>query len=99
MDYVLEATKPAVLAKAAGLKGRIENVEPVLQSVSGEQFYNTSPLDFRRLLDDPPNIADNLRACIAAFSSGVQEVITKFDRRARPPRPRRTRSGCSRRTP
>ena len=71
LDCVLEATKPAVLAKAAGLKGRIENVEPVLQSVSGEQFYNSSPLDFRRLLDDPPNIADNLRAYIAAFSSGA----------------------------
>src|SRR6476469_7735512 len=64
LDCVLEPTKPAVLVRHAELSGRIENLEPVLQAVSGEQFFNTSPLDFRRLLDDPPNIADDLRAYI-----------------------------------
>lgn len=79
LDCVLEATKPAVLDKHKGIAGRIDNVEPVLQAVSGEQFYNTSPLDFRRLLDDPTNIADNLRAYIGGFSSGARDVIEKFD--------------------
>jgi type I restriction enzyme M protein len=46
--------------------------------VSGEQFFNTSPLDFRRLLDDPGQLAGNLRAYIAAFSSGAREVLEKF---------------------
>jgi type I restriction enzyme M protein len=49
LDCVLEPTKAAVLERATGLKGRVENVEPVLCAVSGEQFYNTSPLDFGRL--------------------------------------------------
>src|SRR5437899_10233335 len=52
LDCVLEPTKFAVLERAKGLKGKVENVGPVLRSVSGEQFYNTSKLDFRRLLDD-----------------------------------------------
>jgi type I restriction enzyme M protein len=67
-----------VLARAAGLKGRVENVEPVLCSVSGEQFYNTSPLDFPRLLDDPANVAGNLRSYIAGFSPASRDVIEKF---------------------
>ena len=53
LDCVLEPTKAKVLERFEQLKGRVENVEPVLQAVAGEQFYNTSPLDFRRLLDDP----------------------------------------------
>jgi nucleotide-binding universal stress UspA family protein len=36
LDCVLEPTKAAVLERAAGLKGRVENVEPVLCAVSGE---------------------------------------------------------------
>jgi type I restriction enzyme M protein len=80
LDCVLDPTKAAVLARFQALKGSgIENVEPVLCAVSGEQFYNTSPLDFRRLLDDPNNLAQQLQAYIAAFSPGAREVLEKFD--------------------
>jgi type I restriction enzyme M protein len=78
IDCVLEPTKADVLARAATLKGRVENVAPVLESVAGEQFYNTSPLDFRRLLDDPANVAGNLRSYIAGFSPAARDVIEKF---------------------
>src|SRR3954454_12276118 len=56
LDCVLEPTKHAVLEKHKQLAGKIDNVEPVLQAVSGEQFYNTSPLSFQKLLDDPNTI-------------------------------------------
>src|SRR3954468_17742972 len=56
LDCVLEPTKQAVLDKHKQLAGRMENVEPVLQAVAGEQFYNTSPLTFTKLLDDPDAI-------------------------------------------
>ncbi len=79
LDCVLEPTKEAVLDRAQKLKGRIENVEPVLENVAGERFFNTSPLDFRKLLNDPGQLAGNLRAYIAAFSPGAREVIDKFD--------------------
>ena len=79
LDCVLEPTKEAVLARAAKLRGQVDNVEPVLCAVAGQRFYNTSPLDFPRLLDDPAQVAGNLRAYIAGFSSGAREVLDKFD--------------------
>ncbi len=79
LDCVLEPTKPAVLARSAKLRGQVDNVEPVLCAVAGEGFYNTSPLDFPRLLADPSQVAGNLRAYIAGFSSGAREVLDKFD--------------------
>ena len=50
----------------------------MLCAVSGVQFYNVSPLDFRRLLDDPANVAGNLRSYIAGFSPAVRDVVDKF---------------------
>jgi type I restriction enzyme M protein len=79
LDCVLESSKDSVLERAKSLKGKVENVEPVLRSVAGQQFYNTSPLDFRRLLDDPNHIADNLRAYIGGFSDAARDIIEKFD--------------------
>jgi type I restriction enzyme M protein len=79
LDCVLEPTKEEVLKRAKSLKGRVENVEPVLRAVAGQQFYNTSPLDFRRLLDDPNHIADNLRSYIGGFSDAARDVVEKFD--------------------
>jgi type I restriction enzyme M protein len=79
LDCVLEPTKGAVLARADALRGSgIENVEPVLCAVSGEQFYNTSKLDLPKLLDDPANIEANLYAYIQGFSPGAREVLDRF---------------------
>jgi type I restriction enzyme M protein len=79
LDCVLAPNKAAVLERHAQLQGKLENLNPVLTSVAGEQFYNTSKLDLPKLLDDPSNIADNLRAYIAGFSETAREVIDKFD--------------------
>ena len=79
LDCVLEPTKADVLARYESIKGKIDNVGPVLCSVSGEQFYNTHRLDIPKLLDDPSQIAGNLRAYIAGFSEGARDVLEKFD--------------------
>jgi type I restriction enzyme M protein len=79
LDCVLEATKEAVLEKHKQLAGRIENVEPVLQTVADQQFYNTSPLTFTKLLDDPNTIADSLALYVGGFSAAAKDVIDKFD--------------------
>ncbi len=79
LDCVLEPTKQAVLDKHKGLTGKIENVEPVLQAVADQQFYNTSPLTFTKLLDDPDAIADSLHLYIGGFSAAAKDVIDKFD--------------------
>lgn len=79
LDCVLEATKQAVLDRHNALKGSgIENVEPVLCAVSGEQFFNTSKLDLPKLLDDPANIDANLHAYIQGFSRGARDVLDRF---------------------
>src|SRR5438876_4934376 len=79
LDCVLEPTKQAVLGKYRQLAGRIENVEPVLQAVAGQQFYNTSPLTLTKLLDDPSTIADSLSLYVGGFSEAARDVIDKFD--------------------
>ena len=79
IDCVLAPTKQQVLARAADLRGRLENLDPQLQRTSGFAFYNTSQYDFERLLDDPPNIAANLRHYISGFSDNMREVLEKFD--------------------
>src|SRR5579884_324397 len=79
LDCVLESTKQAVLARHKQLAGRIENVEPVLREVAGQKFYNTSPLTFTKLLDDPNTIADSLHLYIGGFSPAAKDVIEKFD--------------------
>ncbi len=79
LDCVLEPTKEAVLAKAADLEGRVENPREPLEIVAGQPFYNTSPLTFTKLLDDPSNIADALNLYIGGFSPAAKDVIDKFD--------------------
>ena len=79
LDCVLEPTKDAVLERHEQLAGKIENLEPVLQAVAGQQFFNTSPLTFTKLLDDPNTIADSLALYIGRFSAAAKDVIDKFD--------------------
>jgi type I restriction enzyme M protein len=79
LDCVLAPTKAKVLQRHQQLSEKIENLEPVLQAEAKQQFYNVSPLDFRRLLDDPNHLADNLRSYILGFSSAARDVIDKFD--------------------
>ena len=78
LDCVLEPTKDAVLDRYDKMKGRIDNVDPVLCQVAGQQFYNTSKLTFTKLLDDTNQIAANLRAYIAGFSESARDIIEKF---------------------
>jgi type I restriction enzyme M protein len=79
LDCVLGPTKAAVLEQAARLPASLENREPVLCASSGVPFYNTSKLDFPKLLDDPDNVAANLRSYIAGFSSVARDIVEKFD--------------------
>ncbi|MDP4013436.1 MAG: class I SAM-dependent DNA methyltransferase [Candidatus Nanopelagicales bacterium] len=75
LDCVLGPTKGRVLRAHA----RYGDRDKILEKAAGQQFYNTSRLDLPKLLNDPANIADNLRAYIAAFSAGARDVIDKFD--------------------
>ena len=78
-DCVLADTKQAVLAAHEQHADQPDAVrEPLLAAASGLPFYNTSKLDFHRLLDDPNLLAQNLNAYIGGFSENVREVIERF---------------------
>jgi type I restriction enzyme M protein len=79
LDGVLAPTKQSVLEKHKQLQGRLSNVGPVLTGITGVQFWNTSELDLRKVLDDPPNVADQLRQNVAGFSEDVRDIFEKFD--------------------
>ncbi|MCY3661127.1 MAG: N-6 DNA methylase [Caldilineaceae bacterium] len=78
-DCVLAGTKEAVLAANARYIGNSTNVRrQLLERAAGLSFYNTSKLDFDRLLDDPTQIAQNLNAYIRDFSDNVREIMERF---------------------
>jgi type I restriction enzyme M protein len=52
LDCVLASSKEAVLAEFALRKKANVNPEPFLLKKSGLSFYNTSPLDFKKLMGD-----------------------------------------------
>ena len=50
----------------------------LLEEASGRPFYNTSPFDFERLLNDPNQIAQNLNRYIRDFSDNVFDIMQRF---------------------
>src|SRR5688572_16352034 len=79
LDCVLEATKPAVLAEKETREKAGLNPEPFLLRKSGQLFYNTSPLDLKKLMGDQDHIGENLRAYIQAFSPAVRDIFERFE--------------------
>lgn len=79
LDCVLESTKPAVLAELAKREKAGLNPEPFLLRKSGQLFYNTSPLDLKKLMGDQDHIGENLRAYMQAFSPAVRDIFESFD--------------------
>jgi type I restriction enzyme M protein len=79
LDCVLAKTKPAVLAAFEKNKTAPEGTrELLLRRASDQAFYNTSELDFDRLLDDANNVLGNTQQYIAGFDASAQEVLDKF---------------------
>lgn len=79
LDCVLEPTKDAVL-KAYEEKTK-EGIPPeqFLLRASKVHFYNTSPMDLRKVLGDQDNIKANLQAYVQAFSPSVRDIFERFD--------------------
>jgi type I restriction enzyme M protein len=79
LDALLEPSKDKVIEMHEQLnKLKIENQSPQLRKVSGYVFYNTSKFTFKKLLNDPGNIRQNLENYLDGFSSDVQDIISKF---------------------
>jgi type I restriction enzyme M protein len=79
LDCVLEPTKAAVLAEMAKRQGQGLEPEPFLLRVAGQQFANTFARTLKQLLGDPDNVAENLKAYVAAFSPAVRDIFVSFE--------------------
>src|SRR3954471_11206175 len=79
LDCVLESTKPAVLDELAKRTKAKVNAEPFLLRKAGQLFYNTSPLDLKKLMGDQDHIGENLRAYMQAFSPAARDIFERFE--------------------
>ena len=79
LDCVLEATKPAVLAEYDKQQKAGMNPEPFLLRKSKQGFYNTSPLDMKKLMGDQDHIRENLYSYIQAFAPSVRDIFERFE--------------------
>jgi type I restriction enzyme M protein len=79
LDCVLESTKHAVLAEKEKREKSGINPESFLLKKSGQLFYNTSPLDLKKLMGDQDHIGENLRSYLQAFSPEVRDIFESFE--------------------
>ncbi|MFN9235193.1 MAG: N-6 DNA methylase [Planctomyces sp.] len=79
LDCVLEPTKEAVLKEKEKRESARINPEPFLLKKSGLLFFNTSPLDMKKLMGDQDNIRENLFSYVQAFSADVRDIFECFD--------------------
>jgi len=79
LDCVLESTKEDVLAEKTKREAAGLNPEPFLLKAAGQLFYNTSPLDIKKLMGDQDNIRENLFSYVQAFSEDVRDIFECFE--------------------
>ena len=79
LDCVLEPTKAAVLREQTAREKQGLNAEPFLLRKAAQSFYNTSPLDMKKLMGDQDHISQNLFAYIQAFSPAVRDIFERFE--------------------
>jgi len=79
LDAVLEPTKDKVLTRYLEVKKELDQYDSLLKSVAGYSFYNTSKFTFKSLMQDPENIAANLKNYINGFSKNMFEIIENFE--------------------
>ncbi|RKH35604.1 type I restriction-modification system subunit M [Corallococcus sicarius] len=79
LDCVLDATKPAVLAEKKLREKAGLNPDPFLLKKSGQHFFNTSPMDLKKLMGDQDNIGENLLDYVQGFSPAVRDIFERFE--------------------
>jgi type I restriction enzyme M protein len=77
LECALEKNKDAVIERHKKLKD-IKDPEAILNTVSGHNFYNVSPLNLSKILADPNKVETNLNSYIHAFSPSASEVLDKY---------------------
>ena len=78
IDSVLQPEKEAVIQKHTQMVGRVsdDGLDNFLKSAANRQFYNTSPYDFTKLLED----SDNVYTCSKYTAGHVWSGLETFYR-------------------
>jgi len=82
LDCVLEPTKGAVLAEYQAKKTLnlpANALSEFLVRKSGHSFFNSSPMDFKSLVGDAPNLKANLTNYVNSFSENVRDIFEKYE--------------------
>jgi type I restriction enzyme M protein len=79
LDCALEPTKMAALEEHEKRTAQGLDTSQLLPRITRFSFYNTSKLDFKKLLNDPNNIKHHLLSYIGDFSSNVADIFEKFE--------------------
>lgn len=77
-DCVLSDTKDEVVKQAEKLPATFAQRDLMLKQIAKHSFYNTSKYDFKKLLDDPDNIEENLMKYIQGYSKEAKDIIDNF---------------------
>lgn len=78
-DSVLSDTKSKVLEASKKYDETFAQRDFILKETSGQNFYNTSKYDLKKLLDDPANIEENFYNYLNGYSKEVSDIIENFD--------------------
>lgn len=79
-EDTLTPTKKAVLEANKKLdEDKIVVKKGFLESAAKQKFYNLSPFDFKKLLNDPDNIKVNFESYLNHFSENVIDIIHRMD--------------------
>ena len=79
LDCVLEPTKAAVLAELSEKTKQGINPDPFLLRKAGQAFYNTSPMDLKKIAGAPDDINHNLFSYVQGFSPAVRDIFAHFE--------------------
>lgn len=78
-DSVLSDTKSRVLEASKKFPETFAQRDFILKETSGQNFYNTSKYDFKKLLNDPANIEENFYNYLDGYSKEVTDIVENFD--------------------
>ncbi len=80
IDNVLAGEKQKVIQKHNQMVDRVSDsgLDDFLKSAAGRQFYNTSPYDFEKLLEDSDNVHTNFQTYLDGFSPNIKDIVSKF---------------------
>ena len=79
LDCVLADSKAKVLKEYPKIQQmEVQNIDPILNNISGFNFHNHSLFDFDKLIADPEHLSANLRNYLAGFSESARDIMENF---------------------